>query len=45
MEKTKEHINLILELSVMFLSLQMILSFVSAAIVCAILAITSNFEI
>ena len=45
MEKTKEHINLIMELSVMFLSLQVILSFVSAAIVCAILAITSNFEI
>ena len=44
MEKTKERISLILDFSVMFLSLQMILSFVSAAIVCAILVITSGFE-
>ena len=43
-EMTKDHISLILELSAMFLSFHMALSFVNAPIVWAILDIISCFD-
>ena len=45
MDLTRERISLIFELSVIFLSFYMVLRFVSAAVVWAILAITSGLDL